>query len=150
MGHHEQCGPHILDNVMQLHHENMSVLCTYISPFQPNFYKVKMGFTGVYLFHLFLIQNIDCGCSLEPPRCGSSKVYPQSMFWPKILKTSNFFQWNFQLLLLKNSLYIAWANFRNACSYSVCSMTILLFKNKVDFFIVAKNYIFWIYRKNER
>ena len=25
-------------------------------------------------------QNIDCGYSLEPPRCGGSNVYPQSMF----------------------------------------------------------------------
>ena len=26
------------------------------------------GFSGVYLFFLFLLQNIDCGYSLEPPR----------------------------------------------------------------------------------
>ena len=25
-------------------------------------------------------QNIDCGYSLEPPRWGGSKAYPQSMF----------------------------------------------------------------------
>ena len=25
-------------------------------------------------------QNIDCGCSLEPPRRGGSNEYPQSMF----------------------------------------------------------------------
>ena len=43
----------------------------------------KMGFPRVYLFFLFLLQNIDCGYSLElarrlePP---GSKVYPQSMF----------------------------------------------------------------------
>ena len=31
---------------------------------------------------IFLIsaQNIDCGCSLEPPRRGGSNEYPQSMF----------------------------------------------------------------------
>ena len=28
---------------------------------------VKLGFAGVYLFFLFLLQNIDCGYSLEPP-----------------------------------------------------------------------------------
>ena len=44
---------------------------------------VKQGLTGVYLFSLFLIQNIDCGYSLELPRQGGSKVYPQSMFWIK-------------------------------------------------------------------
>ena len=30
-----------------------------------------------------LAQNIDCGCTLEPPRRGSSNEYPQSMFWSK-------------------------------------------------------------------
>ena len=27
------------------------------------FYTVNLGFTGVYLFFLFLIQNTDCGYS---------------------------------------------------------------------------------------
>ena len=30
---------------------------------------VKLGFAGVYIFFfLFLLKNIDCGYSLEPPR----------------------------------------------------------------------------------
>ena len=33
------------------------------------------------LFFLFLLKNIDCGYSLEPPRRGGSNEYPQSMFW---------------------------------------------------------------------
>ena len=49
-------------------------------PLKPHFYIVKLGYTGVYLFFLFLLQNIDCGYSLEPPRRGGSNVYPQSMF----------------------------------------------------------------------
>ena len=49
-------------------------------PFIPHFYILKLGFAGVYLFFLFLLQNIDCGYSLEPPRRGGSNVYPQSMF----------------------------------------------------------------------
>ena len=34
------------------------------------------------IFDIFLIsaQNIDCGYSLEPPRCGGSNEYPQPMF----------------------------------------------------------------------
>ena len=28
-----------------------------------------------------VIQNIDCGYTLEPPRRGGSSVYSQSMFW---------------------------------------------------------------------
>ena len=47
---------------------------------EPRFYIVKVGFRGVYLFFLFLLQNIDCGYSLEPPRPGGSNVYPQSIF----------------------------------------------------------------------
>ena len=48
----------------------------------PNTRIVKLGFTAVYtyLFLLFLLQNIDCGYSLEPPRRGGSYVYPQSIF----------------------------------------------------------------------
>ena len=49
-------------------------------PLNPHFYIAKLGYAGVYLFFLFLLQNIDCGYSLEPPRRGGSNVYPQSMF----------------------------------------------------------------------
>ena len=35
-----------------------------------------------YIFLIFA-QNIDCGYTLEPPRCGRSNEYPQSMFWGK-------------------------------------------------------------------
>ena len=51
-----------------------------IYPLKPNFYIVKLGYAGVYLFFLFLLQNIYCWYSLEPPRRGGSNVYPQSMF----------------------------------------------------------------------
>ena len=34
------------------------------------------------IFNIFA-QNIDCGCMLEPHRCGGSNEYPQSMFWIK-------------------------------------------------------------------
>ena len=51
-----------------------------VYPLKTHFYIAKNGFVGVYLFFLFLLQNIDCGYSLEPPRRGGSNVYPQSMF----------------------------------------------------------------------
>ena len=51
-----------------------------VYPLEPYFYIVKLGFAGVNLFFLFLLQNIDCGYSLEPPQGGGSNVYPQSMF----------------------------------------------------------------------
>ena len=37
-------------------------------PFKPHFYIAKLGYAGVYLYFFFLLQNIDCGYSLEPPR----------------------------------------------------------------------------------
>ena len=51
---------------------------TYIynfGPLKPHFYKVKLGYK---LFFIFLLKNIDCGYSLEPPR--RANEYPQSMF----------------------------------------------------------------------
>ena len=87
----------------------------YAYPLQSHFYIAKLGYAGVYLFFLVLLQNIDCGYSLEPPRRGGSNVYPQSMFWTKIRKIiikKNSAE-NFQFLKLKKSLFIAWESFRN-------------------------------------
>ena len=39
-------------------------------PLQPHFYIVNWGLQGYTLFVLFLLKNIDCGSSLEPPRRG--------------------------------------------------------------------------------
>ena len=50
------------------------------TPLNPTFIQLNWDLRGVYLFFLFLLQNIDCGYSLEPPRRGGSNVYPQSMF----------------------------------------------------------------------
>ena len=48
--------------------------CLYnFDPFKSQFYTVKLGFTGVYIiFVFFLLENIYCGYSLEPPRRGGS------------------------------------------------------------------------------
>ena len=43
-------------------------------PLTPHFYIVKLGFTGVYIFFLFLLYNIDRGYLL------GSNVYQRSMF----------------------------------------------------------------------
>ena len=43
-------------------------------PLTPHFYIVKLGFTVVYIFFLFLLYNIDRGYSLD------SNVYQRSMF----------------------------------------------------------------------
>ena len=49
-------------------------------PLKSHYYIVTLGYAGVYLFFLFLLQNIDCGYKLEPPRRGGSNLYPESMF----------------------------------------------------------------------
>ena len=61
--------------------KNITRTCLYsFDSLKPHFYVVKLGFTGVYIIFLILLENIDCGYSLEPPRRGSSNEYPQSMF----------------------------------------------------------------------
>ena len=62
--------------LLVLHYENMSVQYATIS---------KSGKNDNFLmkkFDIFLIfaQNIDCEYTLEPPYCGGSNEYPQSMF----------------------------------------------------------------------
>ena len=66
-------------------------------PLKPHFYILKLGFTGVYIIFLFLLKNIDCGYSLEPPHRGGSNEYPQSMFWVEIWKISEFFYLKFSV-----------------------------------------------------
>ena len=91
------------------------------TPREPHFYLVKLGFAEVYLFFLFLLQNIDCGYSLEPPRQGGSNVYPQSMFRAKIRKLSNKILTKFSIFdTEKNSVYLAWASFHNDSEDRIC------------------------------
>ena len=42
--------------------------------------KLKIFRQKIQVFFIFLLKNIDCGYSLEPPRRGGSNEYPQSMF----------------------------------------------------------------------
>ena len=76
-------------------------------PLKPHFYRVKLGFTVVYIIFLFLLKNIDCGYSLEPPRRGGSNEYHNLRFWVEIWKISEFFlSENFQFLVVKCSIYL--------------------------------------------
>ena len=49
---------------------------------------VKLGFTGEYIIFLFLLQNIHCGYSLEPPQLTCTQIYVLS----KNKKNITFFQ----------------------------------------------------------
>ena len=70
-----------------VHHPNSAVLCVYfitktrLFKYTEKFTTKKWKFSGKKsdIFHIYA-QNIDCGYSLEPPRRGGSKEYPQSMF----------------------------------------------------------------------
>ena len=57
-------------------------------PIKPHFHIVKQGFTGVCIIFLFLLENIDCGYSLEPPRplCFEQKYDKFQSFYLKILR----------------------------------------------------------------
>ena len=57
-----------------LHQENMSMKGI---PLEPDFYIEKLGFVGIYLLFLFLLQNMDCGYSSEPPRCTHKLCFEQ-------------------------------------------------------------------------
>ena len=70
--------------------------CLYnFDPLKPHFYIVNLGFTVVYIIFLFLLENIDCGYSLKPPRRDGSNKYPQSMFWAELWKNIRIFIWKF-------------------------------------------------------
>ena len=72
---------------------------------------VKLGYTGVYLFLLFLFQNIDCGYSLEPPRRGGSNENHNLCFEQK--KKKNIKKFLMKFYIFNNPKNIAWACFRN-------------------------------------
>ena len=87
-----------------------------------HFYIVKLEFTGVYITFLisaqkhtlwllvthnvFLLKNIRCVYSLEPPRRGGSKSTPNLCFEQKYEKYQSFLSENFQFLELKFSIYL--------------------------------------------
>ena len=77
----------------QLQHSITKTRLYNVDPHKPHFYIVKLGVTGVYIIFLILLNHIDCGYSLEPPRRGGSNEYPQSVFWAEIWKISEFFIW---------------------------------------------------------
>ena len=52
-----------LKEIQNKHQENMFVKC--LPPLNPTFIQQNLGMQGYTHFFLFLLQNIDCGYSLE-------------------------------------------------------------------------------------
>ena len=63
-------------------HSVSSILTVITKTCPCNIQRFFFSSKNVDIFLIFA-QNIDCGYTLEPPRRGGSKEYPQSMFWSK-------------------------------------------------------------------
>ena len=63
---------------------------TRLFEYTENFTAKKWKFSDkkILIFFIFLLKNIHCGYSLEPPRWGGSDEYPQSMFLSRNKKTN--------------------------------------------------------------
>ena len=84
--------------------------CLYIVDLlKPQFYIEKLVFTWVYIIlFLFVLQNIDCGYSLQPPRRGEFNEYPQYnlRFAQKCENYQSFYLKIFSFLVVIFFLYI--------------------------------------------
>ena len=79
-----------------------------LTPLNPIFYIVKLGFSGVDIIFLSA-QNHRLWYSLEPPRRGGSNEYPQSMILSRNMKNILFFFFIWKLLfflVVKFSIYL--------------------------------------------
>ena len=73
-------------------------------PLTSHFCIVKLGFTGVYIIFLFLLHNIDCRYSLEPPHLTKAVLTcTQNLcFEQKREKNITFFSYENFLSAMKN------------------------------------------------
>ena len=97
-----------------------------VDSLKPHFYIVKLGFTGCTVFRLFLLKNIDCGYSLEPPRRGGSNEYPQYVF-NRNMKILEFLSEIFPFFVLKFSVNLNRLVFVMVVETSLYSMVKLLY-----------------------
>ena len=98
----DQCATSVPQN-----QENMSVQC--IPPCTPILYSKTGVRRGIPIFLIFVPKHR----MWILVRRGGSNVYPQSMFWAKIIKNIKIFPMKFSIFTAeKKSLYIAWASFR--------------------------------------
>ena len=64
-----------------------------------------MGFSGIYLFFLFLLQNIDCGYWLEPPRLAKAVLTSPTIY--VLSKNIKNFLMKFSIFMIEKNLCIS-------------------------------------------
>ena len=64
-----------LPKVLCVHKKSRKHAYIILTPLNPTFYIVRLGFTGVYIIYLISVKNIDCWYSFEPPRRSGSNEY---------------------------------------------------------------------------
>ena len=96
------------------------------APLKPHFCIVKLWFTGVYIiFFLFLLENINCGYSLEPSR---------RIFWAEMWKILELFYQN---------IFSFGGVFVMVCAVSYVVFVFSLFVHH-PFFLCLERYVFLI------
>ena len=76
-----------------------------LTPLNPTFIQLNWGLYGYKLFLLFLLKNIDCRYSLEPPHWDSAhNLYFEQKY--EIHVYQNFLSENFHVLVVKFSVYL--------------------------------------------
>ena len=73
---------------------NITKTCLYNfdpPPLKPQFYIVKLGFTGVYIIFLISAQKHRLWVLVRTASSRRFYKYPQSMFWAEIWRISDFF-----------------------------------------------------------
>ena len=100
-----------------LHGARITKTCLYnFDSLTPHFYIVKLRFTGVYIFFLIFLENINCEFSLESHR--------HNLCFEQIYeKYQSFLSKNFQFLEVKFSVYFTYeyACFPNAAHILIFS-----------------------------
>ena len=101
-----------------------TLLFKYIENFTSKNWKFSDEKKNWYFFHISA-QNIDCECSLEPPRWGGSNDYSQSMFLNRN-KNNNVYLFKpqfseFESVTVNEPSVIDWKKI-----YCVCMMVISL------------------------
>ena len=90
------------------------------------FFHCNWGLLGYTYFFLFLLKNIDCGYSLEPPRPPTIYVLRRNKKNIRILSE------NFRFLVVKISIYLNRRVFVMIMSLRICISSMSAWRNAVS------------------